>query len=90
MSETLISATELYTLVNEEFARLRPAACSTCKAPAPIRKFPPMGSNWQLAAARACPHGCRDVLREIESRLESQYRLKAPWSNQGNHETLDR
>ena len=76
MTQPSVSSTELFRIVDEEFSRLRPAACVKCLTPKPVRKLPPMGSNWQLSASRPCLLGCRGVLQQIEERLRREFRLE--------------
>ncbi len=76
MSKIFVSALKLYSLVDEEFTRLRPVECKECVAPRPIRRVPPIDSNWALSAARPCTKGCRQVLRDIEERFERKFALE--------------
>jgi hypothetical protein len=76
MTQPTVSATELFRIVDQEFSRLRPAACMSCRTPPPVRKLLPIGANWQLSAARPCDLGCRGVLQQIEARLCHEFRLE--------------
>ena len=76
MTQPSVSSTELFRIVDQEFSRLRPATCVKCRTPKPVRKSPPMGSNWQLSASLPCPLGCRQVLQQIEERLRREFTME--------------
>lgn len=77
MSRTTIPAAQLYAILDREFRRLRPAACTTCSVPLPYYRLPPddVSANWFIGTPRECEHGCHVVIAELLARLWTQYDL---------------
>ncbi|HSN19355.1 MAG TPA: hypothetical protein VLS49_01680 [Usitatibacter sp.] len=75
MTRTTVSAAELYTILDAEFRKLRPAACRACRMPMPYSRMPPddVSANWHIGTPRECPHGCPLVIAELVTRMWSLY-----------------
>ncbi len=60
MPRTSISAAHLYAILDREFRRQRPMACTECRAPLPYFREPPdeVSANWEVGTPAFCPHGC--------------------------------
>lgn len=78
MARTTISAAQLYTILDQEFRKLRPPGCRKCRAPLPFWRRPPddVSANWSIGTAGECPEGCHRVVAELLARLWSQYDIE--------------
>ena len=72
----------LYTALNAELKRLRPAACETCRMPLPfpIERPDPVSANWRIGTPQPCSHGCDAIISEIAARMWPEYDLRDPVS----------
>lgn len=70
-----IPVAQLYAILDREFKRVRPAACSTCAVPLPYWRKPPddVSANWFIGTPRDCVHGCQLVIAELLANLWTQY-----------------
>jgi len=77
MSRDTISPPQLYAILDREFKRLRPAACTECAVPLPYWQRPPddVSANWFIGTPRVCQHGCHLVIAELLTRLWTKYDL---------------
>jgi hypothetical protein len=77
MSRTVLSAAQLYAILDREFKRLRPAACTTCSVPLPYYRRSPddVSANWSIGTPHECAHGCHIVIAELLATLWTQYDL---------------
>lgn len=75
MTRTTINAAELYTLLDAEFRRLKPAACGRCRMPMPYWRKPPddVSANWHIGTPAECPEGCHLVVAELLARMWTRY-----------------
>lgn len=78
MSRKAVSLEELFTILGQEYGKVRPAACRSCVTPLPVRRAPAddVSSNWFVVEAEDCPHHCRVLLAEIVTQLMSEYELE--------------
>ena len=82
-----IPAAALYAILDREFKRLRPAACTTCAVPLPYWRKPPddVSANWFIGTPRECVHGCHLLVVELLAQLWTRYELergpppREPW-----------
>jgi hypothetical protein len=74
-TRTTVSAAQLYTLLDAEFRRLRPATCHTCRMPMPYGRTPPddVSANWHIGTPPECPHRCHVVIAELLARMWTLY-----------------
>lgn len=77
MERRAVSLEVLYAILEQEFALVRPASCTSCASPLPIRRAPAdaVSTNWFIVEPVDCPHRCRVVLAEVVTRLMSEYEL---------------
>ena len=77
MSRITVSSAQLYAILDREFKRLRPAACTSCAVPLPYYRRSPddVSANWFIGTPHECPHGCQVVIAELLTRLWTQYDL---------------
>ena len=81
MERESLPASKLYAILDREFRRLRPAACTECSVPLPYYQRPPddVSANWFIGTPRECRHGCHIVIAELLARLWTRYDLdRAP------------
>jgi hypothetical protein len=76
--KTTLSAVEAARLLEQEFARLKSAACTTCKAPTPI--WGPgvvSGSDyWYVKMLPLCPHNCARIITKIWAEMTMHYKIE--------------
>ena len=77
-----LSPGALYTLLNSELTRLRPAACAGCRMPLPflVERPDEVSANWRIGTPPACAHGCDAIIAEIAASLWPDYDLRDPLS----------
>jgi hypothetical protein len=77
MSRTVLSVAQLYAILDREFKRLRPAACTTCSVPLPYYRSSPddVSASWSIGTPHECAHGCHIVIAELLASLWTQYDL---------------
>jgi len=73
-----ITATEAADLLRREFERLKPAGCTTCKAPTPywgpgIRSG---AGYWYLRMIAPCSFGCSRVISKVWSDLTNEHEIR--------------
>lgn len=75
----VISAADLFVLLDREFEKRRPSECRKCKVSLPFRVVPaPGGPNWDaLTTNGGCPFGCDAIFEEIVAKYKAAYDLKA-------------
>ena len=75
---TTISSAQLYAILDREFKRLRPSACSRCHVPLPYWRSPPddVSANWHIGQPTNCAHGCHLVIAELLARLWTRYDIE--------------
>ena len=80
---TTVSAAQLYTLLDAEFRKLRPAACRTCRMPMPYWRTPPdeVSANWHIGTPSPCRHGCHLVIAELLARMWTFYDMRPEREN---------
>jgi hypothetical protein len=78
MDRTSISPAQLYAILDREFKRLRPKACTTCAVPLPYWQRPPddVSANWFIGQPKECEHGCHLVVAEVLAKLWTQYDIE--------------
>ncbi len=82
-TRTTVSAAELYTLLDAEFKKLRPAACRTCRVPIPYWRPSPddVSANWHIGTPIECPHGCHLVIAELLARMWTRFDMSPERQN---------
>lgn len=77
MARQRLPAAHLYAILDREFKRLRPKACTQCTVPLPYFQRPPdeVSANWFIGQPTQCPHGCHFVIAELLARLWTEYDL---------------
>ncbi len=83
VTRTTVSAAQLYTLLDAEFRRLRPAACRSCRVPIPYWRAPPddVSANWHIGTPAQCPNGCHLVIAELLARMWTRYDMEPERQN---------
>jgi hypothetical protein len=83
VSRTTVSAAQLYTLLDAEFRKLRPAACRRCRVPIPYWRAPPdeVSANWHIGTPPECPQGCHLVIVELLARMWTLYDMEPERQN---------
>ena len=81
-SKKHLSPGALYTLLNDELKRTRPAACGACRMPLPflVERPDEVSANWRIGTPPPCAHGCDVVIAEIATRFWPQFDLRDPIS----------
>lgn len=77
-TRTTISPAQLYAILDAEWKKLRPRACTTCKIPLPYWRTPPddVSANWAIGTPTNCPEGCHMVIAELLTRLWTKYDIE--------------
>jgi len=67
MTRTTLSAAQLYAILDREFKKLRPIACTRCRVPLPYWRNPPddVSANWHIGQPESCEYGCHLVIAEL-------------------------
>lgn len=83
MIRTTITAAQLYTILDAEFRKLRPAACKRCRVPMPYWREPPddVSANWHIGTPAECPAGCQLVIAELLARMWTLYDMQPERQN---------
>jgi hypothetical protein len=78
MARTTLSGVQLYAILDREFKKLRPIACTRCPVPLPYWRTPPddVSANWHIGQPAECPHGCHMVIAELLTRLWTRYDIE--------------
>ena len=78
VSRTTITPAQLYAILDREFQRLRPMACSKCQMPLPYWRQPPdeVSANWNIGTPSDCPHACHLVIAEMLAKLWTRYDIE--------------
>ena len=76
-SKKILGATEAAILLQREFARLKPAACQTCKAPLPFWGPGVVSGNgyWYVKAIPPCPHQCGRLISRLWAEITLHYEI---------------
>ena len=83
VSRTTISAAQLYEILDREFRKLRPRACTACRVPLPYWRQAPddVSANWNIAQPVQCPHGCHLVIAELLTRVWTRYDIEKGYAH---------
>ncbi|MEO7741638.1 MAG: hypothetical protein ABIR98_01700 [Usitatibacter sp.] len=75
MDRKTIPVAHLYAILDREFKRRRPAACTRCNVPLPFYQRPPddVSANWFIGTAPECPFGCHLLIAEVLAELWTKY-----------------
>jgi hypothetical protein len=75
VTRTTVSSAQLYTILDAEFRKLRPAACRRCRMPIPYWRPPPddVSANWHIGTPVECAQGCHLVIAELLARMWTLY-----------------
>ena len=78
MARTTLSSAQLYAILDRDFRKLRPTACTRCQMPLPYWRTPPdeVSANWHIGQPVECPHGCHLVIAELLARLWTRYDIE--------------
>jgi len=81
----ILSATETATLLQREFARLKPVECKVCTAPVPY--WGPginIGTGyWYLKMISPCEFHCNQVISKIWSEITDEYEIQRSEAESG-------
>jgi hypothetical protein len=79
MPRHVISATELYAVLDREYRRRRPAQCNRCKMPLPFLRTSPdsVSANWAIGTPSECPENCQAVIAEILVEMWARYEMQS-------------
>lgn len=85
MERETIPVARLYAILDREFKRLRPAACTTCHVPLPYWQRPPdeVSANWFIGTPQECRYGCHLLIAELLAKLWTQYDIDRTPVQQG-------
>jgi hypothetical protein len=74
---TVVTAGELYVLLDREFRLRQSRQCNTCYIMLPYRvdQQEEARSNWELIVPRGCSHGCAELVEELVEEYSRQYEL---------------
>ena len=77
MARQQVSFEELFSILDNEYGKVRPALCRACVTPLPVRRIPAdeVSSNWFVVNPVQCDQNCNVVLAEIVTRMMSEYEL---------------
>jgi hypothetical protein len=77
--KTVLTAADLFVLLDREFRRRKPRECTTCFLQIPYRTTPGNGydSNWDVVLPQHCAHGCEAVFEDLVQDFQGLYQLKA-------------
>ncbi len=80
MGRSTITTAQLYTILDHEFRKRKPMACTTCTVPLPYWRRAPddVSANWVIGSPRECPHGCHLVIAELLAQLWTKYDMQLP------------
>jgi hypothetical protein len=83
-----VSPAELFRILDEEFARVRPNGCSTCRVPLPFRvaRADAVAANWMVGRAQDCPYRCGACITAVVHRLWARYDLEEPLMSHAHDE----
>jgi hypothetical protein len=72
-----VTVAHLYAILDREFKKLRPAACTSCTVPLPYWRGPPddVSANWFIGTPTPCRHGCHLLIAELLATLWTRYDL---------------
>jgi hypothetical protein len=79
----MISAAQLYAILDREFKSLRSKECQGCRVPLPYFRKPPddVSANWHIGTPSDCPTGCHLVIAELLARLWTRYDIQTETLN---------
>jgi hypothetical protein len=85
MPRQAVTISTLYSMLDAEFRKRRPAECRTCQVPLPFHRTPPdaVSANWSIGTPRACASNCQAILAQIAAELWPLYELKRPSEDKG-------
>jgi len=77
MARQQVSLEQLFSILDGEYGKARPALCRACVTPLPMRCVPAdeVSANWFVVNPVQCPQNCNVLLAEIVTRLMSLYEL---------------
>jgi hypothetical protein len=75
MDREIIPVAQLYAILDREFKRRRPPACTRCNVPLPYYQRPPddVSANWFIGTPPECRHGCHLLVAELLAELWTKY-----------------
>ena len=78
VTRTTLSAAQLYAILDREFKKLRPIACTRCRVPLPYWRKPPddVSANWHIGQPENCEYGCHLVIAELLAKLWTRYDIE--------------
>ena len=81
----VLDASAAAQLLQQEFARLRPAGCTTCKAPVPYWGPGILNGTgyWYVRMIPACEHRCNRVISKIWADLTNEYEIQRSQAESG-------
>ena len=83
--KTTLSAVEARELLEREFARLKPAACTSCKVPVPFWGPAVVTGTgyWYLKMLPPCAHQCGRVISTIWAEITTEYQIERSSAESG-------
>ncbi len=81
----ILSAAEAKELLEQEFARLKPGACTSCKVPIPFWGPAVVSGTgyWYLKMIPPCAHQCGRVISTIWAEITTEYQIERTASESG-------
>jgi hypothetical protein len=83
--KTVVTAADLFVLLDREFRRRKPRECATCFVQLPFRvdRDEAGAANWELVPPPPCTRGCALVLEEMVAEFQRQYDLSSDGNGGG-------
>ena len=77
MKKTYVTAPDLLALLEREYARRRPRACTVCSVsiPFPVEGRASDAPDWEAVPLGRCEGECAGVLEELLAQFQRQYTL---------------
>lgn len=79
MDKTLLTAADLFVLLDREFRRRKARECLQCFVALPYRVdcYGDEAHNWELVTPEPCEWRCSDVIDDLVGEYRARYRLVA-------------
>jgi len=78
MPREIVSAPQLYAILDREFRKRKVPECTSCRVPLPFYRTPAdnVSANWYIGTPSGCPQHCQAIIAEVLANLWSQYNLE--------------
>jgi hypothetical protein len=76
----VITASQLYAILDREFRSRRGSGCHSCRVPLPFFRVPPdeVSANWAIGTPSTCPRKCHALIAEVLADLWTRYDITPP------------